>query len=140
MPKKVKTANVYQSEEGSDEYVLEYEKKLLAKDDISREEILMLTKSKIDAHRWAAVKQMCPCKVLDELNDVWDRLFNMVDDPCPEVRDTVLHNICDGSPPELEERVLEALEKFNRDTDKNIKRKAHKVMAAYKSTGKWNVL
>jgi hypothetical protein len=48
--------------------------------------------------------------------------------------------MCDGSPDHLEERVYETLEVFNRDPDKEIRRRAHKVMASYLRTGKWNVL
>ena len=65
----------------------------------------------------------------------------MVDDPSPKIRYQVLHNMCDGSPDSMEERVADALEKFNRDPDQEIKRKAHKVvLASYLRTGKWNVL
>jgi len=48
--------------------------------------------------------------------------------------------MCDGSPDHLEDRIMEALEIFNRDPDKEIRRKAHKVMGSYLRTGKWNVL
>ena len=48
--------------------------------------------------------------------------------------------MCDGSPEDYEEKVAECLEIFNRDPDKEIRRKAHKVMASYLRTGKWNVL
>ena len=46
----------------------------------------------------------------------------------------------DGSPDHLEERLMEALEIFNRDPDKDIRRRAHKVMGSYLKTGKWNIL
>ena len=52
----------------------------------------------------------------------------------------MLHTICDGSPAILEAQVAEALEDFNRDTDKTIRRVAHKVLASYSRTGKWNIL
>ena len=52
----------------------------------------------------------------------------------------MLHNICDGSPADYEDKVAEALEKFNRDPDSYIRRRAHKVIASYERTGKWNVL
>jgi hypothetical protein len=64
----------------------------------------------------------------------------MVDDEDPKVRAQILHNICDGSPDHLESKVVEAMEKFNRDEDKDIRRKAHKVLGSYLRTGKWNVL
>jgi hypothetical protein len=64
----------------------------------------------------------------------------MVDDSNATVRRQILHTICDGSPGHLEERVADALEVFNRDTDGAIRRQAHKVMTCYRRTGKWNIL
>jgi len=58
----------------------------------------------------------------------------------PPVSAQVLHTICDGSPSHLEDRVADALESFNRDSNKAIRRQAHKVLASYTRTGKWNVL
>jgi len=52
----------------------------------------------------------------------------------------VLHTLCDGSPDHMEMKVLEALEKFNRDPNQHIRRRAHKVLSAYRRSGKWNVL
>lgn len=48
-------------------------------------------------------------------------------DEDPRVRGQVLHNMCDGSPPHLQERVIDAITKFSRDEDKTIRRRAHKV-------------
>jgi hypothetical protein len=48
--------------------------------------------------------------------------------------------MCDGSPDGYEENVVKCLEIFNRDPDKDIRRRAHKVMGSYLRTGKWNVL
>jgi hypothetical protein len=52
----------------------------------------------------------------------------------------VLHTLCDGSPAHLEYDIAEALEQFNRDPDTDIRRMAHRVLAAYRRTGKWNIL
>ena len=52
----------------------------------------------------------------------------------------VLHTLCDGSPKHLEYKVVDALKIFNYDADAGIRRKAHKVLASYDRTGKWNVL
>lgn len=46
----------------------------------------------------------------------------------------------DGSPPRVEDQVYEALKGFNRDSDSDIRRTAHKVLATYEHTGKWNIL
>ena len=48
--------------------------------------------------------------------------------------------MCDGSPHGYEEQVMECVEKFNRDPNTEIRRKAHKVIASYLRTGEWNVL
>jgi hypothetical protein len=64
----------------------------------------------------------------------------MVDDEDDDVREQVLHNLCDGSPPHMEYKVKEALESFNTDPNKYIRRRAHKVLGSYLRTGKWNVL
>lgn len=90
--------------------------------------------------RVAALKQMCPCRVKDDIGSLYDRIFEMASDPDAMVRAQVLHTICDGTPPHLEERVRGALEVFNRDSDPSIRRTAHKVMAVLLRTSKWNVL
>jgi hypothetical protein len=83
---------------------------------------------------------MCPCRVQRDHEEFWQRLFELCEDEDDKVRYQVLHNLCDGSPDHLEDRISEALEIFNRDPDKDIRRRAHKVMASYLRTGKWNVL
>ncbi|KAK2147214.1 hypothetical protein LSH36_563g00012 [Paralvinella palmiformis] len=90
--------------------------------------------------RQKALKEMCPCRVKSDIDDFWLRVFQMMDDPDERVRYQVLHTLCDGSPAHLEDRVAEGLECFNRDPDKKIRRQAHKVLTAYRRTGKWNVL
>lgn len=64
----------------------------------------------------------------------------MADDEDVRIRQRVLHIICDGSPARLEDKVYEALQKFNYDRDSDIRRTTHKVMATYERTGKWNIL
>ena len=90
--------------------------------------------------RQKALREMCPCRVKIDIDDFWVRVFEMLDDPAVNVRQQVLHTICDGSPSHLEFEVAEALDKFNRDSDSNIRRMAHKALTAYRRTGKWNVL
>ena len=70
----------------------------------------------------------------------WETIFSLARDEDKKVRYQVLHNMCDGSPPQYEDKVAECLEIFNRDKDKDIKRAAHKVLASYLRTGKWNVM
>lgn len=104
------------------------------------DKMIILTKDSDPMIRLKALKEMCPCKVREDVDFLWDRIFEMVSDPDPTVRYQVLHTICDGSPNHLESKVAEALEKFNRDPDKKIKRQAHKVLGSYLRTGAWNIL
>ena len=108
--------------------------------DTDSRKIVELSKSIDPKIRLHALKQMCPCKVRDDIDLLWDRIFEMVDDVDPGVRYQVLHTICDGSPNHLEDKIRGAIEKFNHDVDGKIRRKVHKVMAIYLRTGKWNVL
>ncbi len=101
---------------------------------------LELTKNIDPKVRLNALKIMCPCRIKDDIDLFWNRIFEMADDEDKNVRYQVLHTICDGSPNHLEDKVFDAIDKFNRDKDGDIRRRAHKVMASYKHTGKWNIL
>ncbi len=102
--------------------------------------ILGYTHSKDADVRLEAAKQLCPCKVQKDIEIFWERVFEMVGDEDARIRKRILHILCDGSPERLEDRVYEALGEFNRDKDSDIRRTAHKVMATYERTGKWNIL
>lgn len=104
------------------------------------DEILKYTYSEDDDIRLEACKQLCPCKVLRDIEVFWDRVFEMADDEDPRIRKRILHIICDGSPERVVDKVYEALGKFNYDKDSDIRRTAHKVMVTYERTGKWNIL
>ena len=104
------------------------------------EEIIELTRHESALVRLKAAQQMCPCHVQCDQPDFWNRLFELAQDEDESVRAQVLHNMCDGSPPGYEDRIIECLEIFNRDPCTEIRRKAHKVMASYLRTGEWNVL
>merc|ERR1712119_134055 len=112
----------------------------LAKTTEDIDEIIEITRHEDAEVRLKAAQQLCPCRVKYDHEEFWDRLFEMVDDPEARVRMQVFHNICDGSPPRLESRVKEALDKLNGDPDSEIRRKVHKVMASFIKTGDWNVL
>ena len=104
------------------------------------DEIIELSRSESPLVRQKAAQQMCPCRVGKDFEEFWQRIFELAEDEESEVRYQILHNMCDGSPEGYEEKVAECLEIFNRDPDKDIRRKAHKVLASYLRTGKWNVL
>ena len=103
-------------------------------------ELIELTRSEDPTVRLKATQQMCPCRVQRDHEEFWERIFELATDEDEKVRYQVLHNMCDGSPDSYEDKVEECLEIFNRDPDKEIRRKAHKVLASYLRTGKWNVL
>lgn len=104
------------------------------------DEILEYTHHEDADIRLEACKQLCPCKVQDDIDEFWNRVFAMADDEDVRIRQRVLHIICDGSPARLEDKVYETLQKFNYDKDSEIRRTTHKVMATYERTGKWNIL
>merc|ERR1711904_183757 len=61
------------------------------------DEIIEITKHEDPEVRLKAVQQLCPCRVKDDHEEFWDRLFEMVDDSDNRVRMQVFRNICDGS-------------------------------------------
>ena len=103
-------------------------------------ELIRISKVPNDKVRLKAIQQMCPCRVKDDVPEFWDRLFELATDSDPKVRYQVMHNLCDGSPPHYEDKIMECIELFNRDPDNEIRRKASKVIGSYLRTGKWNIL
>ena len=103
-------------------------------------ELIKLSKVPDNVVRLKAIQQMCPCRVKDDIPEFWERLFSLAKDEDPKVRYQVLHNLCDGSPPHYETKIMECVEMFNRDPDNEIRRRASKVIGSYLRTGKWNVL
>lgn len=103
-------------------------------------EVIALSRHPDPMVRQRALREMCPCRVKDDLTEFWDRVVEMRDDPAENVRQQVMHTICDGSPNHMEATVAELLEDFNRDRSPQIRRMAHKAMSSYYRTGKWNVL
>jgi hypothetical protein len=101
---------------------------------------VMLSRDPRPEVRLAVLKAVCPCRVRDDVDALWRRIFEMVSDRDAGVRAQVLHTVCDGSPERLETQVAAALESFNHDEDPDIRRRAHKVLASYLRTGRWNIL
>jgi hypothetical protein len=92
---------------------------------------------KIRAH---AVQSLCPCHVKRNDERVWDRVLGLVDDPSRDVRRWVFHLLGDGSPREREAQVVAAFERFTRDPDRKLQRRARQVLAKYRRGGTINVL
>lgn len=90
--------------------------------------------------RKIALRKLCPCRVKKDIDVFWDRVFEMIHDPEPDVRYQALHNICDGSPAYLEDRVIEAVQSLQGDQSNKVRRVVSKVLLHYRKTGKWNIL
>ena len=89
--------------------------------------------------QWA-VNEMCPCDLRMDVPAVWDRLLEMVEDPDTKVRSHVLHVLCDGSPRARVEQVVGGLERLAVDPDERLRRRARKILAHYRRTGRVNIL
>jgi hypothetical protein len=57
-----------------------------------------------------------------------------------QVRSTVLHVLCDGSPRSREQEVVAALQRLQHDPDVGLRRRVRKVLAQYRRSGTVNVL
>ena len=90
--------------------------------------------------RRKALKELCPCHVRADLDQIWERILECTNDADPLVRDQALHALGDGSPNHLELRIVEIVEKMYNDEDARVKKKARKMLNSYRRTGKWNVL
>ena len=90
--------------------------------------------------RRKALKELCPCTVRADIEELWERIFECLRDEDPLVRDQALHNLGDGSPAHLEERIVEAVEELYNDPHPKVKKKARRMLNAYRRTGKWKVL
>lgn len=90
--------------------------------------------------RKRALRELCPCHVRQDIPEVWERVFEMLGDESGIVRDQALHALGDGSPAHLEERIVTAVEGLYNDPHPDVKKKARRMLNAYRRTGKWNVL
>jgi uncharacterized protein (UPF0147 family) len=87
-----------------------------------------------------ALRDLCPCRIRQDLDKVWERIAEMTRDEDADVRYQAMHNLCDGSPAERETFVIRALEDLHDDPDPKLRRVVHRVLSNYRRTGKWNIL
>lgn len=90
--------------------------------------------------RIAAVDQLCPCRLKADYPQVWDRLLGMATDVDVKVRSHVFHVLGDGSPRTREAEVVQAMERMQHDPDPGLRRRARKLLATYRRTGRINIL
>eukprot|EP01116_Phalansterium_solitarium_P009635 TRINITY_DN23888_c0_g1_i1.p1 TRINITY_DN23888_c0_g1~~TRINITY_DN23888_c0_g1_i1.p1 ORF type:complete len:117 (-),score=14.93 TRINITY_DN23888_c0_g1_i1:72-422(-) len=104
------------------------------------DEILAATHSSNPTLRKMALREFCPCHVRKDFDIVWARVLEMITDEDENVREQVVHSLCDGSPRHREEDVIAALESLWNDPSEKIKRKVRRVLTEYRRSGAWNVL
>jgi HEAT repeat protein len=104
------------------------------------DDLLPLTMDPDPKTRAEAVRALCPCHVKGHDQRIWDRIFELVRDEDVDVRRQVFHALGDGSPRALETQVVSSFEAFLDDPDERLRRRARKLLASYRRTGKINVL
>jgi len=104
------------------------------------EQVLRETYSEKPAERKRALTRLCPCKLLRKVDQVWDRVFEMTDDKSAIVRMQAVHSLADGSPVDLEDKVIEKLEEMWNDEDDKVKKIVRRILNSYRRSGKWNIL
>ena len=102
--------------------------------------LLVQTFSQDAAERAEAVRELCPCHIKRHVPEVWERMLALAEDPDRDVRNQVYHVLGDGSPREYQARIVATYEKMQQDPDERIRRKARKLMAQYRNSGRINVL
>ena len=103
------------------------------------DELLSLTHVRDPDVRRVAVKNLCPCHLQRERSDVWTRLLELTEDPNPGVRMDVLHNLTDGSPPDLAEMVVSVVDALQRDPDPVVRGYAFFLRSRQKRVNRANV-
>jgi HEAT repeat protein len=102
--------------------------------------ILELSRDDDPKVRRLAAKNLCACHVRSDHPEIWDRVFELLDDPDPGVRSDAIHALGDGSPRYLADRIAAELDERRNDPDRDVRRRVRKVLQAYRRTGRVNVL
>ncbi|KYQ99953.1 hypothetical protein DLAC_03921 [Tieghemostelium lacteum] len=112
----------------------------LSDPNLTMDQYLELTRHSNPAIRIQVLRTMCPCKVKDDIDQLWTRIMEMSSDPDPRVRYQVIHDLCDGSPNWREDQVIKTLESMHNDPDAKVRRTINNVLTNYRYHGKWNIL
>ena len=103
-------------------------------------DLLRLSRAEDMETRAAAVQYLCPCHVQRNEPEVWNRLFELTQDPDLKIRNIVFHILGDGSPRERAQDVVVALEGMYQDPDPKLRRRVRKLLAHFRRTNTVNVL
>ena len=88
--------------------------------------------------RKEAARELCPCELKADYDDVWSRVFELTRDESADVRRIVFHTLIDGSPKTREHDVVAAIESMHNDPDEKLRRTVRKRLANYRRTGQIN--
>ena len=115
-------------------------------------ELVELSKSDDAADRLEAAENLCPCHVRRRVDEVWDALYRMMEDPAVEVRRAAYHTLEDGGKPddpkleaifdralesETDDRVLRFVKEFTQGSEQreHVEMKAT-MISRYADLGK----
>src|SRR5215831_16375326 len=108
--------------------------------DAQVDELFELSRNRDPDVRRIAVKNLCPCHVRRNRPAVWQRLIEMSDDHIAGVRLDVLHDLTDGSPPDIAAEVRAVVDKLIDDPDRTVRGYAQFIRSRQIRSGRINVV
>ena len=85
------------------------------------EELLDLAQSTERAERCYAAENLCPCHVRRRIDDVWQALYRMMEDPDVQVRRAAWHTLEDGGSPNDSAFLPILARAIERETDPQVR-------------------
>jgi hypothetical protein len=90
-------------------------------------ELLELSRSENSKDREVAAELLCPCHVRKRIEEVWEALYRMLEDPDARVRRAAWHTLEDGGRPD-DPKLDEILDRvLKNDTDRQVRNFAQSV-------------